>query len=142
MPHSYSKIWIHAIWATKHREPLILPDVEEKIYQIMKDEIKSLKCSLRSLNGMPDHVHILFRIHPQQSIADVIKQIKGSSSHRINQINLTHKRFAWQTGYGAFSVSESLVERVNKYIKNQKQHHIKRRFQEEYDHFLRLHSLF
>jgi REP element-mobilizing transposase RayT len=90
---------------------------------------------------MPDHIHCLFLLNPQKSVAEVLKQIKGSSSHYINQSNLIAEKFAWQTGYAAYSVSESVVERVYQYIKNQKQHHQNKTFQQEYDEFLKLYSL-
>ncbi|MBL7831945.1 MAG: transposase [Saprospiraceae bacterium] len=90
---------------------------------------------------MPDHIHCFFLLNPQKSIADVIKQIKGSSSHYINQNNLIADKFAWQTGYAAYSVSESGVEKVFEYIKNQKQHHTMKTFQQEYDEFLKLYGL-
>jgi putative transposase len=90
---------------------------------------------------MPDHVHALFLLNPQKSIADVIKQIKGSSSHSINGADLMLEKFAWQTGYAAYSVSESQLEVVYNYIKNQKQHHLKKNSQDEYDEFIKLHGL-
>jgi putative transposase len=93
-------------------------------------------CPVRVINGMPDHVHCLFLLSPQKSIAEVIKQIKGSCSHYVNQNNLIADKFAWQTGYAAYSVSESVVDKVFQYIENQKQHHIKKTFQKEYDEFI------
>src|SRR4051812_43847737 len=108
MPHSYNKIWIHAIWSTKERIPLIHHGIEQKLYQFLSDQLRELGCPVRIINGMPDHIHCLFLLSPQKSIADVIKQIKGSSSHYINQGNLIKEKFAWQTGYAAYSVSESV----------------------------------
>jgi REP element-mobilizing transposase RayT len=90
---------------------------------------------------MPDHIHALFLLSPQKSIADVIKQIKGSSSHYINANNLIDHKFAWQTGYAAYSVSESAVDKVFQYIKNQKEHHQQNTFQQEYEAFIELHGL-
>lgn len=141
MPHSYNKIWIHAIWATKERRPLIEQAIEKKLFQFMSDQLREQGCPVRIINGMPDHVHCLFLLSPNKSIADVIKQIKGSSSHFINQSNITSEKFAWQTGYAAYSVSESVVEKVFIYIKNQKQHHQKKTFQHEYDDFLKLYGI-
>ena len=89
---------------------------------------------------MPDHLHCLFLLSPQTSINDVIKQIKGSSSYYINQNNLMIEKFAWQTGYAAYSVSESVIERVFQYIKNQKTHHQKKTFDQEYEDFLKLYG--
>ena len=92
-------------------------------------------------NGMPDHIHCLFLLSPQKSIADAIKQIKGSSSHYINQNNLIVEKFAWQTGYAAYSVSQSVVDKVFHYINNQKKHHQKKTFAQEHDEFLKLYGL-
>jgi putative transposase len=135
MPHSFNKIWIHAIWSTKERLPLIQLRVEEKIHQFINLQLREQGCPVRIINGMPDHIHCLFLLNPQKSIAEVVKQIKGSSSHYINQNNLITDKFAWQTGYAAYSVSESVVDKVFQYIKNQKQHHTKKTFQQEYDEF-------
>jgi len=98
MPHSFNKIWIHAIWSTKERLPLIHSSVAPKLYQYISEQLGELDCQPHLINGMPDHVHCLFLLSPQKSIAEVIKQIKGSSSHFINQNNLIADKFAWQTG--------------------------------------------
>ena len=141
MPHSFNKIWIHAIWSTKDRLPLIHPTVESKIHQFIAAQLREQGCPVSIINGMPDHIHCLFLLSPQRSIAEVIKQIKGSSSHFINQNNLIAVKFSWQTGYAAYSVSESVVNKVYLYIKNQKQHHTKKTFQQEYDAFLKIYGL-
>lgn len=141
MPHSYNKIWIHAIWATKARIPLVHQNIEQNVYQFISNQLREQGCPVRIINGMPDHIHCLFLLNPQKSIAEVIKQIKGSSSHFINQSNLIPEKFAWQTGYAAYSVSESGIEKVFQYIKCQKMHHRKKSFQEEYDAFIKLYGL-
>ncbi len=87
---------------------------------------------------MPDHVHCLFLLSPQKTIAEIIKQVKGSTSHFINEQNLIPDKFAWQTGYAAYSVSQSVLEKVVEYIRNQKQHHSKKTFHQEYDEFIKL----
>lgn len=140
MSHSYSKIWIHAIWATKNRESLIGVEVEQVLYLFITSQFKEIGCPILALNGMPDHIHCLFLLDASKSVAEVIKQIKGSSSHYINQQDLKIEKFAWQTGYGAFSVSESGVDRVSEYIKSQKQHHEKKSFEQEYISFLELYG--
>ena len=140
MPHSFNKIWIHAIWATKERTPLINSSVEQKVYHFISEQFRELGCPVRIINGMPDHIHCLFLLSPQKSIAEVIKQIKGSSSHFVNQNNLISERFAWQTGYASYSVSESIVDKVFHYIYNQQQHHHKKTFLQEYDEFLKLYG--
>lgn len=138
MPHSFSKIWVHAIWSTKNREQLINQNIEPQIYEFITDQFLAQGCPVRILNGMPDHIHCLFLLNPQKSVAEVVKQVKGSSSPFINQNNYLTSKFAWQTGYAAYSVSESVFEKVFQYIKNQKQHHQKKTFQSEFDEFLKL----
>ena len=141
MSHSYNKIWIHAIWATKERTPLINSVAEHKVHQYIAEQLREFGCPVRIINGMSDHIHCLFLLNPQKSMAEVIKQIKGSSSHYINQNNLIAEKFSWQTGYAAYSVSESVVEKVFTYIKNQKIHHQKKSFNQEYEEFLKLNKL-
>ena len=141
MSHSYTKIWIHAIWATKHRMPLIHSNSESELYHFISEQLREMGCPVRIINGMPDHIHCLFLLNAQKSVVEVIKQIKGSSSHFINQNNLIEEKFYWQTGYAAYSVSESGVERVYQYIKNQKLHHQKKTFHQEYEDFLIVYKL-
>lgn len=141
MSQSFTKLWIHAIWATKHRQELIDFSIEKRMYDFIWQELTELGCPVRIINGMPDHVHVLFLQNPQKTISDIVKQIKGSSSHFINREDLILEKFAWQTGYAAFSVSESQLDAVYYYIKNQKQHHLKKNGQDEFDDFVKLHGL-
>lgn len=140
MPHSFVKIWIHAIWATKERQSLIKSSVESLIHEYMHSQFIELGCPARIINGMPDHIHCLFQLSREKSIADVIKQVKGSCSYFVNEQNLIVEKFAWQTGYAAYSVSESQLEKVFQYIKNQKAHHAKKSFKDEYDEYLKLYG--
>ncbi|WP_290963350.1 IS200/IS605 family transposase [Flavobacterium sp.] len=126
MSHSFAKLWIHAIWSTKDRKELIDFSIEKKVHDYIHNELIELGCPVRIINGMPDHVHVLFLLNPQKSISDVIRQAKGVSSHCINRENLILEKFAWQKGYAAFAVSESQLDLVFNYIKNQKQHHLKK----------------
>jgi putative transposase len=112
MLRSYSKIWVHAVWSTKNRMPLIHSKMEQKLFDFLKDELKKMGCMVSIVNGMPDHVHCLFGINPQKSITDIIKQIKGSSSHYVNSNNLIQEKFIWQRGFGVFGVSHSAVDNV------------------------------
>jgi len=141
MPQSYNKLWIHAIWATKNRQELVDFSIESQVYNFIREELIELGCPVRIINGMPDHIHALFLLNPQKSISDVMKQVKGSSSHSINGNNIMLEKFAWQNGFAAFSVSESQLEAVYNYIKNQKQHHLKKNSQDEFDDFIKLHGL-
>lgn len=137
MSHSYSRIWIHAVWSTKFRLPFIFPEIEQIIFPFITEKLRELNCPVRIVNGMPDHIHCLFLMNPLKSTAEVIKKIKGSSSRLINDHYMLPDKFAWQTGYAAFSVSETVVDRVYLYIKNQKRHHANKTFQEEYDEYVK-----
>ena len=139
MPHSFNKIWIHAIWSTKERQPFISGSVENNIYNFLREEFIALGCPVRIINGMPDHVHSLFLLNPQKAM--ILKYVKGSSSHSVNSQNLITKKFSWQRGYAACSVSESQLERAFHYIRNQKQHHQKKTYFQEHEELLALHGL-
>lgn len=141
MPHSYHSIWIHAIWSTKNRKPFIQSNIEQKIHNYMREQFQKSGCPVRIINGMPDHVHCLFLLNPQKALTDVIKQVKGSTSHWINQNDLILQKFSWQVGCASYSVSESVREKVFKYIENQKKHHKTKSFQQEYDEFIKLNKL-
>lgn len=134
MPHSLTKIWIHLIFGTKERMPLIIESFEKKLYEHLKQIIeKGFKSLAASINGTPDHIHMLQ--NQNYSIADIAKNIKGNSSHWINQNGFIKNKFVWQTGYSAFSISESMIGEVKKYILNQKEHHKKISFAEEFKRF-------
>jgi REP element-mobilizing transposase RayT len=118
-----------------------MPSAEKKVYDLMHNEFIDAGCPVRIINGMPDHVHCLLLLNPNKAVTEIIKQVKGSCSHEINKQNIIKEKFAWQTGYAAYSVSESVLEKVFQYIKNQKQHHKKINFQKECEDFIRLHGL-
>jgi putative transposase len=141
MSQSFTKLWIHVIWATKNRQELIDYSIEKKLYDFIYQELTDLRCPVRIINGMPDHVHVLFLQNPQKTISNIVKQIKGSSSHFMNGGEFILEKFAWQRGFAAFSVSESQLDVVFNYIKNQKHHHLKKNGQDEFDDFVKLHGL-
>jgi putative transposase len=142
MSHSLTKIWIHAVFGTKERAPLIHQSFEEKLHEHIKHHLEDdFNCRVRVINGTADHTHLLFLLDPSHAVKDIMKNVKGESSHWVNQENLTKVKFVWQVGYGAFSVSESNVDNVEQYIRNQKEHHKKITFMEEYEEFMRKHGL-
>ncbi len=141
MPHSLWKIWIHGIFGTKKRTKLIPDLYRTELHDKLKLELENHNCSVRIINGTEDHVHCLFLLSNDVTISQLFKNIKGNSSHWVNQSGFINTKFAWQVGYGAFSVSESNVKLVEQYIRNQKEHHRKMTFKEEYDRFMKLHGL-
>ena len=137
MSHSLTKIWIHGVFGTKDRQPIIIANHETDLYNHIKmNLINDLGCFVKSINGTEDHLHILFLLNPNYSCSEIFKNIKGESSHWWNQQKFSKTKFAWQTGYGAFSVSESMIDEVDKYIRNQKQHHKKVTYAQEVELFM------
>lgn len=141
MSHSLHKIWIHTVWSTKNRLLLVENKYEHTIYNYIENQFHELESPLKIINGMPDHVHCLFLLNPGKSISDVIKQVKGSTSHYINHNNLCTSKFSWQTGFAAYSISESAIPTVHQYILNQKKHHKSVSFIEEHNAFLKAYKL-
>jgi REP element-mobilizing transposase RayT len=123
MTKSFSQVWIHAVWATKNRMPLIDSAFETHLYKFISNQFYELGCVPKIVNGAPDHIHCLFLIDKTKSIADVIKHVKGSSSFFINQSNFTDDYFIWQRGYATYAVSVWELDKIYNYIKNQKEQH-------------------
>ena len=142
MPHSLLKVWIHGVFGTKDRSSLIKSTFETQLHNHIREKLeKDLDCNVRLINGTEDHIHILFLLSQNFSIKDIFQNVKGESSHWINQSDFIKYKFAWQTGYGAFSVSESIVKEVEKYIGNQKEHNKKMSYEEEIDLFNKKYGL-
>src|SRR5262245_15414251 len=121
MTEPQTKLWVHAILATRGGRQLITTSLESRLQNFFHDVLIQAGCPLRIVNGMADHVHLLFLLHPRRSVGDVMRRMKGQSSRWINQNHLSIQKFAWQPGFSAFSVSESQVQRVYDYIINQKE---------------------
>lgn len=137
----HTKLWVHTILATKNFRQLISPALEPRLNNFIHEKLLELGCPARIINGMPEHLHILFLQNPARSMMEVIKKVKGTSSFFINENHLCPQKFYWQPGYAAYGVSESQVQKVYEYISNQEEHHEKEKFVEEYQHLLRLHGL-
>ncbi|HAP62123.1 MAG TPA: IS200/IS605 family transposase [Cytophagales bacterium] len=136
MANTYTQIHIQAIFAVKHREALIAPSWEGRLYQYLKKILENEGHHPIIINGVSNHVHVFFGQNPDQSIAKCMQIIKGNSSRWINKMGFCEQKFAWQTGYGAFSYGYSQREDVYTYVANQKEHHRNRSFVEEYQTFL------
>ncbi|MDR3696777.1 IS200/IS605 family transposase [Mucilaginibacter sp.] len=129
MPQSYSSIWVHLIWSTKNREPILTPSLKAEVYSVINDIANDYEIYLDCINGIEDHVHLLVRLRTDQSVADVVKTIKGNSWEYFKEI--PEKYITWQDGFAAFSVSPDQVKRVRRYIYNQEKHHQSKSFSEE-----------
>jgi putative transposase len=134
---SFIKVYKHFVWSTKNRIPfLATKELRQKVWKHIKENAKEKGIHIDFVNGYSDHCHCLVSLGPDQTIQKLMQLIKGESSFWINQQRLTKEKFQWQTEYFAVSVSESIVEKVRNYIKNQESHHSKKSFQEEYEEFI------
>jgi len=136
MANTYTQIHIQFVFAVKYRASLIHSSWKDELYKYITGIIRNNNHKLISINGMPDHIHILIGIRPSQSISDLLKDIKSNSSKWINEKKLVKEKFEWQEGYGVFSYSKSQIKDVIAYIENQEEHHRKKSFLEEYLNFL------
>ena len=132
----YVRIWVHLIWSTKNREPVLMSELREKVFAYLIENASKKNIHLDSINGVADHVHTLISLKSDQTIAKVVQLLKGESSHWVNDQKLAHGKFEWQDEYIAVSVSESMVDKVRQYIQNQEEHHRRKTFAEEYGEFL------
>ena len=131
MPQSLAKVYLHAIFSTKNREPLLKVGWREELFNVMGGAANNLGCQSLIVGGMEDHVHLLFILGRTISIADAVSKVKSTSSLWINQTRGLPGPFHWQNGYAVFSVSQSNVEAVREYIRQQERHHGRLSFQDE-----------
>ncbi|WP_031385958.1 IS200/IS605 family transposase [Desulfonatronum thiodismutans] len=132
MPQSLSNILLHLVFSTKNREPLILPELEPELYAYIAAIHKKLACPLLKIGGTENHLHILCRLERVVAVSKLLEEVKKSSSKWIKNIDDRLAGFAWQTGYGAFSIGMSNVEALEQYIARQKTHHQQVSFEDEY----------
>ncbi|HGY56133.1 MAG TPA: IS200/IS605 family transposase [Caldithrix abyssi] len=137
MAQSLAKIYLHIIFSTKNKEKLIKPEIEKDLHAYMAGILKNLDCTAIIIGGTNDHVHILNTFSRVITISKMLEILKKESSKWIKKRGLNYDNFYWQNGYGAFSVSQSRVENVKKYIENQKSHHRTISFKEEFIRFLK-----
>ena len=122
MRANFTQLYLHYVWATWDRLPLITPDIQKVIYAAIIQQCEQLGCTVIAVGGIEDHVHLLTGFPPTLTLSDLIKQIKGSSSHLITH-EIKHRFFKWQGSYGAFTVSHGDIDTVANYIRNQATHH-------------------
>lgn len=136
MSHSHISAYFHCVFSTKERRNLITPKLQNRLFPYMGGIARENKISLLAIGGMPDHVHLLFSLPSTISISKALQIIKGGSSKWIHDTFPKHQTFAWQKGYGAFSIGVNDIERTKNYIHDQSKHHQKRNFKEEFLIFL------
>lgn len=141
MPQSYCNLLYHMVFSTKYRERLIIPEIRTRVFSYLGGGIKGEKGIPILINGMEDHIHILAVLHQDCSVSTVLRNIKANSSKWIHRDLSGHENFAWQSGYGAFTVSASQKDSVYRYIENQGEHHKTMTFQEEFIGLLKKHGI-
>ena len=141
MPQSLAKIYIHLIFSTKNRERILSDNIRADLHAYMGGILNGLGCSPIEINSEPDHAHILFLMARTETISNVAGQVKKSANDWLRTRSPAFSNFFWQGGYGAFSVSQSATEEVREYIRNQREHHQKASFQDEFRAFLKRYEI-
>jgi REP element-mobilizing transposase RayT len=141
MANTYTSLYYHVIFSTKNREPLLAVEVRERVWSYMAGIARANQMTPLKIGGVADHVHVLVSVPASLAIAKAVQLIKGGSSHWVRGSVPGLSGFAWQDGYGAFTVSESQIEAVRDYIRRQEEHHRRETFAEEYRDFLDRHQV-
>ena len=141
MAQSLSSILIHLVFSTKNREPFITPAIETELYPYIAKIFRELKSPSLTIDGPSDHLHILFSMGRVIRVADLVEEVKTGSSKWIKTKGREFRNFHWQKGYGAFSIGQSNVMALKKYILGQKQHHRRITFQDEYRNLLQAYEI-
>lgn len=133
----YVKVWIHLVWTTKNRKPLLTDAIRARVFEHIRQNAKAKGIFIDHINGYREHVHILISLGTDQKISEIVKLLKGESSHWVNQSGLSATKFQWQHEYFAVGVSESIVDKVRAYIRKQEEHHSRQPFEDEFDAMIR-----
>ena len=132
MANTFSQIYIQTVFAVSNRMSLITPEFKEDLHKYITGIVRNQRQKLITMNGMPDHLHILIGLKPSMALADLVRDIKAESSTYVNKNRWVRGKFSWQEGYGAFSYGHSQLDTIIRYIQNQEKHHIRRSFKDEY----------
>jgi len=141
MANTYTSLHCHIIFSTKNREPLIRPEIEDRVWSYLGGIAREHDLKPLRIGGIDNHVHLLVGIPPAIAISKAVQQIKGGSSGWMKETFPELTGFGWQDGYGAFTVSKSLIGEVDLYIATQREHHRLKTFEEEYRTFLEKHEV-
>ena len=139
--HSYTRCWIQLVWGTLKREKTLIREARQSVSRYLCDYAKSKSIPMEINFVNADHVHVLIDLPSSMRIEEAVRLLKGASSHWINQERMTPAKFSWARGYGAFSVSQSHMQKVKEYIQGQEEHHRKKSFSEEYTRILGVYDL-
>ena len=141
MAGTYTNLLYHLVFSTKGRFPLVTRELRPELYAYVGGIVRGEGGVLIEIGGMPDHVHLLAKFKPTAALAEMLRLVKGSSSKWVNEEKFKTRKFGWQDGYGAFSVSESQVDAVREYIRTQESHHRGLSYQVEFRVLLDRHGV-
>lgn len=141
MPQSLASVLIHAVFSTKNRAPFIRPEIESELYPYIATVLRTAGSPSLCIGGTTDHLHILFSLSRTKTIAGIIEAVKSDTSTWIKSRGAEYSSFYWQSGYGAFSIGQSNVDALKKYIAGQKEHHKVVTFQDEYRKILQSYEI-
>jgi len=141
MGSTLTNLVFHVIFSTKNREPTIISEMRDELHRYMGGIIKGESGVVLEIGGMADHIHIVIKLKPVHSLSEIMRKVKGNSSKWVNEQNRLKDRFAWQEGYGAFTVSESQISAVIRYVKEQEKHHRIFSFKDEFIRILKRHRV-
>jgi putative transposase len=141
MSESYTNLLYHIIFSTKDRRPLITDTYQTRLYDYIGGRVRNLGGISLELKGTEDHVHLLAKLRPDKALSDLLRDLKANASGWMHDVFPELKAFSWQRGYGAFTVSQSNVEEVRRYIARQKEHHKKTSFRDEFIQFLKANEI-
>src|SRR6184192_3160493 len=141
MPQSLSSILIHLVFSTKNREPFITPVIEFELHPYLASIFRAMKSPSLAIDGTADHIHILFSLSRVITVAELVEKVKTESSKWIKTKGPAFRNFHWQKCYGAFSIGQSNVTSLKRYIRSQKPHHRRITFQDEYRKFLKRYEI-
>ncbi len=123
MRRSKSEIYLHLVWATQKRDPAVTPELREQLYPFLEMQLRHLGCQVLAVGGMPDHIHVVVQIPTTICAAQLLKQVKGSSSAFVNDLRGRSPYFRWQEGAGSFSLCKPFLSKAVQYVENQEHHH-------------------
>ena len=141
MAQSLCKIYLHIVFHVKTTSPQIGNEYLDRVHCYIGQLVNATGCKIIRVGGISDHVHVVCQLSKNETVTHLVEEIKRNSSRWIKTLDSQYEHFAWQNGYAAFSISQSVLPKTLEYVKNQREHHRKTSFQEEYLHFLRLYEI-
>ena len=123
MRHPWTQLYVHLVWSTWRRAPLITPEIRSRVYAVIQHQASALGVDVIAIGGIEDHVHVLARFPATVALSHLVQRLKGASSHFVTHVMKSPDAFKWQGGYGAFTLTKRAVPHVREYVLNQERHH-------------------